>query len=92
VIWQPGSRLAVTRSPKHLKNTIKLKSKYGNEIIYQRQGKGRLANLVPLFVLRKQTPEPQRVHLIDTAISTINKAAGPVMTGMLDQAIGERGK
>jgi len=30
--------------------------------------------------------------LIDTAISTINKAAGPVMTGMIEQAIEERGK
>ncbi|TRZ51091.1 hypothetical protein D4S03_05655 [bacterium] len=89
MIWQPGSRLAVTRSPKYLKNTFKLKSKYGNEIIYQRQGSGRLAHLVPLFVLRKQTPEPQRVHLIDTAIQTIDKVAGPVMAGMLDQAIKE---
>jgi len=90
MIWQPGSRLAVTRSPKHLKNTLKLKSKYGNEIIYQRQGSGRLAHLVPLFVLRKKTPEPQRVHLVDTAIKTINKVAAPVMTGMLDQAIREK--
>ena len=88
-IWQAGSRLAVTRSPKYLKNTFKLKSKYGNEIIYQRQGSGRLSSLVPLFVLRKQTPEPQRVHLIDTAVETINKVAGPVMAGMLDQAIKE---
>jgi hypothetical protein len=55
-IWQRGSRLAVTKSPKNIPNTIKLKSKIGNEIIYQRQGKGRLASLVPLFILRKQTP------------------------------------
>ena len=89
MIWQPGSRLAVTRSPKYLKNTIKLKSKFGNEIIYQRQGSGRLASLVPLFILRKQTPEPQRVHLIDTAVDTINKVSTPVMAGMLDQAIKE---
>jgi len=89
MIWQPGSRLAVTRSPKYLKNTIKLKSKYGNEIIYQRQGSGKLAHLVPLFVLRKQTPEPQRVHLVETAIQTINKVAAPVMVGMVDQAIKE---
>jgi len=89
MIWQPGSRLAVTRSPKYLKNTIKLKSKFGNEIIYQRQGSGRLASLVPLFILRKQTPEPQRIHLIDTAVDTINKVSTPVMAGMLDQAIKE---
>ena len=89
MIWQPGSRLAVTRSPRYLKNTFKLKSKFGNEIIYQRQGSGRLTSLVPLFVLRKQTPEPQRVHLVDTAINTINKVAAPVMSGMIEQAIKE---
>ena len=88
-IWQRGSRLAVTRSPKNLKNTFKLKSKYGNEIIYQRQGSGRLAHLVPLFVLRKKTPEPQRVHLISTATETINKVATPIMADMLNQAIKE---
>ena len=38
-------------------------------------GEGRLANLVPLFVLRKQTPEPQRVHLVNTATEMINKIA-----------------
>jgi hypothetical protein len=83
--------LAVTKSPKNIPNTIKLKSKFGNEIIYQRQGSGRLAHLVPLFVLRKQTPEPQRIHLVDTGIDTINKVAGPVMAGMIDQAIRESG-
>jgi hypothetical protein len=89
-IWQPGSRLAATRSPKHLQNVFKLKSKYGNEILYQRQGSGRLAHLVPLFVLRKQTPEPQRIHLVDTGINTINKVSGPVMAGMIEQAIREK--
>jgi hypothetical protein len=44
---------------------------------------------VPLFILRKQTPEPQRVHLVDTAIVTINKVSGPVMKGMIQQAIQE---
>ncbi|MBE0671432.1 MAG: hypothetical protein IH588_12650 [Anaerolineales bacterium] len=88
-IWQRGSRLAVTKSPRYLQNTIKLKSKFGNEIIYQRQGKGRLSNLVPLFILRKQTPEPQRIHLVDTATETINKVSGPVMAGMIQQAIAE---
>ena len=75
-IWQRGSRLAVTKSPKNIPNTIKLKSKFGNEIIYQRQGSGRLATLVPLFILRKQTPEPQRVHLVNTATEMINKMRG----------------
>lgn len=89
-IWQRDSRLAITRSPRFLKNTFKLKSKYGNEIIYQRQGSGKLAHLVPLFVLRKQTPEPQRIHLVNTAVETINKVSGPVMTGMLEQAIKEK--
>ena len=90
-IWQRSSRLAATKSPKNIPNTIKLKSKYGNEIIYQRQGSGRLAHLVPLFVLRKQTPEPQRIHLVDTGINTINKVSGPVMAGMIEQAIRESG-
>ena len=89
-IWQRDSRLAVTRSPRFLKNTIKLKSKYGNEIIYQRQGSGKLSGLMPLFVLRKQTPEPQRVHLVNTAVETIKKVSGPVMTGMIEQAIKEK--
>ena len=88
-IWQRSSRLAATKSPKNIPNTIRLKSKYGNEIIYQRQGSGKLAHLVPLFILRKKTPEPQRVHLVDTAIQTIDKVAVPVITGMLDQAIKE---
>ena len=78
--------MAVTKSPKRIPNTIKLKGKFGNEIIYQRQGKGRLASLVPLFILRTQTPEKQRVHLVSTALVTINKVSGPVMAGMLDQA------
>ena len=88
-IWQRSSRLAATKSPKNIPNTIRLKSKYGNEIIYQRQGGGKLAHLVPLFVLRKKTPEPQRVHLISTATETINKVATPVMADMLNQAIKE---
>jgi len=88
-IWQRGSRLAVTKSPKNIPNTIKLKSRFGNEIIYQRQGSGRLATLVPLFILRKQTPEPQRVHLIKTATEMVNKIATPVMGGMVQQAIQE---
>ena len=91
MIWQPGSRLAVTRSPKYLKNTIKLKSKFGNEIIYQRQGSGRLSTLVPLFILRKQTPEPQRVHLVKVTTEMVNKIAVPVMSGMVQTAINERG-
>ena len=70
-------------------NTIKLKSKFGNEIIYQRQGKGRLASLVPLFILRTQTPEKQRVHLVNTATEMVNKIAVPVMAGMIQQAIQE---
>ena len=90
-IWQRSSRLAATKSPKNIPNTIKLKSKYGNEIIYQRQGSGRLAHLVPLFVLRKQTPELKRIHLVGTGINTINKVSGPVMTGMIEQAIRESG-
>ncbi len=89
-IWQRGSRLAITKSPKYIPNTIKLKSKFGNEIIYQRQGKGRLASLVPLFILRKQTPEKQRVHLVITATEMINKIATPVMAGMVQQAIQEK--
>jgi hypothetical protein len=88
-IWQRGSRLAVTKSPKNILNTIKLKSKFGNEIIYQRQGSGRLATLVPLFILRKQTPEPQRVHLVKTATEMVNKIAKPVIAGMIQQAIQE---
>ena len=88
-IWQRSSRLAATKSPKNIPNTIRLKSKYGNEIIYQRQGSGKLAHLVPLFVLRKKTPEPQRVHLISTATETINKVATPIMADMLNQAIKE---
>jgi len=88
-IWQRGSRLAITKSPKNIPNTIKLKSKFGNEIIYQRQGSGRLATLVPLFILRQRTPEPQRVHLVKTATEMVNKIAVPVMAGMLDQAIKE---
>jgi len=89
-IWQRGSRLAVTKSPKNLKDTVKLKSKFGNEIIYQRQGSGRLTSLVPLFILRKQTPEKQRIHLINTATETINKVSGPVLAGMIQQAIAEK--
>ena len=88
-IWQRGSRLAVTKSPKNISNTIKLKSKFGNEIIYQRRGSGRLSTLVPLFILRKQTPEPQRVHLVKTATERVNKIATPVMAGMVQQAIQE---
>jgi hypothetical protein len=88
-IWQRGSRLAVTKSPKRIPNTIKLKSKFGNEIIYQRQGKGRLSTLVPLFILRKKTPEPQRVHLVKTATEMINKIAVPVMVSMVQKAINE---
>jgi hypothetical protein len=88
-IWQRGSRLAVTKSPKNIPNTIKLKSKFGNEIIYQRQGSGRLTSLVPLFILRKQTPEKQRVHLVNTATEMVNKIAVPVMAGMVQQAIQE---
>jgi len=42
-----------------------------------------------MYVLRPQTPEPQRVHLVDTAIETINKASGPVMASMIQQAIAE---
>jgi len=88
-IWQRGSRLAATKSPRYLKNTIKLKSKFGNEIIYQRQGSGRLTSLVPLFILRKQTPEKQRVHLINTATAMVNKIAVPVMADMVQTAIQE---
>lgn len=88
-IWQRGSRLAITKSPKNIPNTIKLKSKFGNEIIYQRQGKGRLSNLIPLFILRKQTPEKQRVHLVNTATEMVNKIAVPVMAGMVQRAIQE---
>jgi len=89
-IWQRGSRLAVTKSPKRLSDTIKLKGKFGNEIIYQRQGSGRLASLVPLFILRKQTPEKQRVYLVNTATEMVNKIAVPVMAGMVQQAIQEK--
>ncbi len=90
-IWQRSARLAVIHSPRNLptSSTVKLMSRYGNEVIYQRQGKGRLSSLVPLFVLRKQTPERQRVHLVDTAIATIDKVSGPVMAGMVQQAIQE---
>jgi hypothetical protein len=88
-IWQRGSRLAVTKSPKNIPNTVKIKSKFGNEIIYQRQGSGRLTSLVPLFILRKQTPEKQRVHLISTATAMVNKITVPVMAGMVKQAIQE---
>jgi hypothetical protein len=88
-IWQRGSRLAVTKSPKRIANTIKLKGKFGNEIIYQRQGSGRLATLVPLFILRKRTPEPQRVHLVKTTTDMVNKIAVPVMADMIQQAIQE---
>jgi hypothetical protein len=44
---------------------------------------------VPLFILRKQTPEPQRVHLVNTATETISRVAVPVMAGMIQQAIAE---
>ena len=75
--------------PRSLQRTFKVMSRYGNEVIYQRRGTGRLSTMLPMYVLRHQTPEPQRIHLIDTAKETIDKVAGPVMAGMLDQAIKE---
>jgi hypothetical protein len=64
-------------------------SRYGNEVIYQRSGTGRLSTILPMYVLRRQTPEPQRIHLVDVAVEAINKAIDPVIADMLDQAIKE---
>ncbi|MFZ2171652.1 MAG: hypothetical protein WAW61_18685 [Methylococcaceae bacterium] len=75
--------------PRSLKRTFKVTSRYGNEVIYQRSGTGRLSTIVPMYVLRHQTPEPQRIHLVDTATETINKVSGPVLEGMIRQAIQE---
>ena len=75
--------------PRNLKRAFKVTSRYGNVVIYQRSGYGRLSTILPMYVLRPQTPEPQRVHLVDTAIETINKASGPVMASMIQQAIAE---
>ena len=92
--WVRPSRLneeIIKRSlrPRNLQRTFKVTSRYGNEVIYQRRGTGRLSTMLPMYVLRHQTPEPQRIHLVDIAIKTINKVSGPVITGMLDQAIKE---
>lgn len=75
--------------PRSLKRTFKVTSRFGNEVIYQRSGTGRLSTMLPMYVLRHQTPEPQRIHLVDTAKETIDKVAAPVVAGMLDQAIKE---
>ena len=89
-IWQRGSRLAVTKSPKNIPNTIKLKSKFGNEIIYQRQGSGQAGTpSCPCSSCASRRPRPQRVHLVNTATEMVNKIAVPVMAGMVQQAIQE---
>jgi hypothetical protein len=75
--------------PRSLKRTFKVMSRYGNEVIYQRSGTGRLSTILPMYVLRRQTPEPQRIHLVDVAVEAINKAIDPVIADMLDQAIKE---
>ena len=75
--------------PRNLQRTFKVMSRYGNEVIYQRRGTGRLSTILPMYVLRQQTPEPQRIHLVDTATETINKVSGPVLAGMIQQAIQE---
>ena len=75
--------------PRSLQRTFKIKSRYGNEVIYQRSGTGRLSTMLPMYVLRHQTPEPQRIHLVDAATETINKVSGPVLAGMIQQAIDE---
>jgi len=90
-IWRRGERLAATRSPRNLKNTFKLKTRFGNEAIYQRIGTGRLSSLVARFILRKKTPEPQRIHLISAAWVTIDKVSVQVMNEMIEQAINEKG-
>lgn len=90
-IWQRWTRLATTKSPKNLRNTVRLKTKYGNEIIYKREGKGRLSSLVPLFILRKRTPQPTRVHLVKNATRFVQRIAGKVMDAMVKTAIVERG-
>lgn len=76
--------------PRNLKNTFKIKSRYGNEMIYMRTGYGKTSLIVPMYVLRARTPEPIRIHLVDTAIETINKVSGTVLAGMIQQAIQEK--
>jgi hypothetical protein len=88
-IWQRGSRTAVTRSPRYLANTFRLKTKYSNEMIAIRQGTGRLARLVPLFILRKRTPEQSRIHLIKVGTDTVSKVTSQVMSAMVQTAISE---
>ena len=76
--------------PRALKKAFVIKTRYGNEVLYRRMGRGRTSYLVPMYVFRKTTPEPKRIHLIDTAFETIDKVSGPILAGMLDQAIQEK--
>lgn len=89
-IWQRESRTAATKSPRSIPGTIRLKTKYGNEMIARREGTGRLSRLVPLFYLRKQTPERTRIHLYKTGMDTYKRVEEQTFNEMLKTAINER--
>jgi len=80
--------LSVAKKPRNFPGAFLMQTKSG-PMIMQRQGKGRISSLVPLYALKKQVPIPRRVHLIQTAGKTINEMYQGVMGEMVQRAIDE---
>ena len=80
--------LSVTKKPRKFPGAFLMQTKSG-PMIMQRQGKGSISSLVPLYALKRQVPIPRRVHLIQTASKTINEMYQPVMAEMIQTAIQE---
>jgi len=80
--------LSVAKKPRNFPRAFLMQTKSG-PMIMQRQGKGPISSLVPLYALKRQVPIPRRVHLIQAASKTINEMYQPVMTEMIQSAIQE---
>ena len=75
--------------PRRLKRTFLIKTKAGEEILFQRKGRGSKSFIFPVYHLQRQTRIPRRLALVETAVHTIDRHAPGAMDYALSQAIRE---
>ena len=75
--------------PRGLKRTFLIQTKRGEEILFQRKGRGSKSYIFPVYHLQRQTRIPRRLELIDTAMHAIDRHAPGAMDYALSQAIKE---
>jgi hypothetical protein len=75
--------------PRRLKRTFLIKTKAGEEILFQRKGRESKSFMFPVYHLQRQTRIPQRLVLVETAMHAIDRHAPGAMDYALSQAIRE---